>query len=213
MYIKKPCQNNDRSCQNNDRSLATVRSFGIGPEDIIALPSSTLSPIGKLVFIAYANKSKGTDAAVCISDGKLALKCGCSRTAVLAGRKQLVKIGRLVEAGSPIRQVQPYKIYHPYFQARVNFGTVDTERRSPDAALQCADCKRKVKRLGTAGMCRSCVTDAEYRVKLKEAKAANPGLEAEELAVWIKDRIGLRRITTRVRRLLREDAKCEEAVA
>jgi hypothetical protein len=92
LSIKKPCQYFYRSCKTADTPTARIREFGKAPVDVNAIPSKQLSPIGKLVFYALAAKSLGTNRTVWISDGAIALSCGVSRPAVIAGLRQLFAV-------------------------------------------------------------------------------------------------------------------------
>lgn len=70
--------------------------------------------------------------------------------------------------------------------------------------LSCAKCRRPCKRLTKAAYCRSCNADVELARQIREVWAENPGNSAEELAHKIKDRVELKRLTARVRSVLRE---------
>jgi len=207
--IKKPCQYFYRSCKTADTPTATVRGFGKAPADVNAIPSNALSPIGKLVFYALAAKACGTNRTVWMSDGAIALRCGVSRPSVIAGMRQLLELGLVEKVGLPVDQVQAYRICHPMFgaSARDECGVSVRDDKFEGAVaptLACAKCRRPCKRLTKAAYCRSCHADIELAQQIREVSAAYPGISAEELAYKIKDRAELRRLTARVRRVLRE---------
>jgi len=211
LSIKKPCQYFYRSCKTADTPTARIREFGKAPVDVNAIPSKQLSPIGKLVFYALAAKSLGTNRTVWISDGAIALSCGVSRPAVMAGLRQLLDLGLVEKVGLPVNQVQAYRICHAMFgEAPAGAETPANRNEKPaeatPAMLSCAKCHRQFRRLTKAGYCRGCSADIELAREVREVRAEHPGIEAEELACKIKDRVKLRRLTARVRRVLREAA-------
>jgi hypothetical protein len=81
-------------------------------------------------------------------------------------------------------------------------------REKPEGAvgslLACAKCRRPCRRLTKAAYCRGCSADIELARQIREVRAEHPGVSAEELAYKIKDRAELKRLTARVRRVLRE---------
>jgi len=209
LSIRKPCQYFYRSCKTADTLAATIRGFGKAPADVNAIPSRSLSPIAKLVFYALAAKACGTDRTVWMSDGAIALRCGVSRPAVVAGMRQLLGLGLAEKVGSPVKQIQAYRICHPMFGAARahSSGAAPIPEQSADAAasvLRCAKCHRPCKHLTKAAYCRGCSADIELARQVREVWAENPGLAAEELASKIKDRAQLKRLTARVRRVLQE---------
>ena len=212
LSIKKPCQYFYRPCKTADIPTATIREFGKAPVDVNAIPSKQLSPIGKLVFYALAAKSMGTNRTVWISDGAVALACGVSRPSVVAGLRQLLDLDLVEKVGLPVNQVQAYRICHPMFgeppatRAEAPANQNEKPAAATPAMLSCAKCHRQFKRLTRAGYCRGCSADIELARQVREVRAEHPGIEAEELASKIKDRAKLRRLTARVRRVLREDA-------
>lgn len=209
LSIKKPCQYFYRSCKTADTPAATLRGFGKAPAEVNAIPSRKLSPIGKLVFYALAAKACGTNRTVWMSDGAIALRCGVSRPSVIAGMRQLLELGLVEKVGSPVNQIQAYRICHAMFGEPVggdpgDSGTHDKREGAVALVLACAKCRRPCKRLTKAAYCRSCHADVELAQQVREVRANNPGLSAEELACKIKDRAELRRLTVRIRRVLRE---------
>jgi len=208
--IKKPCQYFYRSCKTADTLTATIRGFGKAPADVNAIPSKVLSPIGKLVFYALAAKACGTNRAVLMSDGAIALRCGVSRPSVIAGLDQLLLLGLIEKVGLPVDQVQAYRIRHRMFGAAVG--------REPDASevrdtrvgaatmLTCAKCHRPCRRLTKAAYCRSCQADIELAREVREVRAEHPEIGAEELADMILDRARRKRLTARVRRAMQQEA-------
>ena len=207
--IKKPCQYFYRSCKTADTQAATLTGFGKAPADVNAIPSKSLSPIGKLAFYALAAKACGTNRTVWMSDGAIALRCGVSRPLVVAGMRQLLELGLVEKVGLPVNQVQAYRICHPMFGEPVGGDSglsVGHDKREDTAApvLACAKCGQPCKRLTKAAYCRTCRADTELAQQVREVRAANPGISAEELAYKIKDRAQLRRLTVRIRRVLRE---------
>ena len=209
LSIKKPCQYFYRSCKTADTPAATLRGFGKAPADVNAIPSKSLSPIGKLVFYALAAKACGTNRKVWMSDGAIARRCGVSRPAVIAGMRQLGELGLVEKVGSPVNQVQAYRICHPMFgvtrggdSRASNFH--DQPKGITASVLLCAKCHRPCKRLTKAAYCRGCTADLELARQIREVRAENPGIAAEELAYKIKNRAELKRLTARVRRVLQE---------
>jgi hypothetical protein len=125
--------------------------------------------------------------------------------------RQLLEFGLVEKVGAPVNQVQAHRICHPMFGGAAGAGADASVRQNqPEtpatAALACAKCRRLCKRLTRAAYCRSCHADAELAQQVREVRAANPGILIEELASKIKDRAELRRLTARVRRVLREAA-------
>jgi hypothetical protein len=112
-----------------------------------AIPSKLLSPIGKLVFYALATRAYGTTGKVWMSDGAIALRCGVSRPSVIAGMRQLLELGLVERVGSPVNQVQAYRICHPMFGAgRVQDSDAADFRNKSERAiatvLSCVKCNR-----------------------------------------------------------------------
>ena len=211
LSIKKPCQYFYRSCKTADTPAATLRGFGKAPADVNAIPSKSLSPIAKLVFYALAAKACGTNRKAWMSDGAIALRCGVSRPSVISGMRQLLELGLVEKVGSPVNQIQAYRICHPMFSAaRSHEWDVADFPGKPESAPasmpKCAKCHRPCKWLTKAAYCRGCSADIELTRQIREVRAENPGITAEELAYKIKDRAGLKRLTVRVRRILRETA-------
>ena len=209
LSIKKPCQNFYRSRKTADTSDGNLGGFRKAPADVIAIPSKSLSPIGKLVFCALAAKACGTSRKIWMSDGAIALRCGVSRPSVIAGMRQLLELGLVEKVGSPISQVQAYRICHRMFRPPRSGDPAasDVHDRSAGAAaslLSCAKCRRPCRWLTKAVYCRSCSADIELAHQIHEVHAENPGISPEELAHKIKDRAELKRLTARIRRVLRE---------
>jgi hypothetical protein len=211
LSIKKPCQYFYRSCKTADTLAATIREFGKAPADVNAIPSKSLSPIGKLVFYALAAKACGTNRTVWMSDGAIALRCGVSRPSVIAGMRQLLELGLVEKVGSPVNQVQAYRICHRMFGGEHGDDSRarDVRDKAEGAAgslLACAKCRRPCRRLTKAAYCRGCSADIELARQIREVRAEHPSISAEELAYRIKGRAGLQRLTARIRRVLREAA-------
>lgn len=209
LSIKKPCQFFYRSCKTADTLAATIREFGKAPADVNAIPSKSLSPIGKLVFYALAAKACGTNRTVWMSDGAIASRCGVSRPSVIAGIRQLLELGLVERVGLPVNQVQAYRVCHRMFgEAQSNDSGARDVRDKPVGAagslLVCAKCRRPCRRLTKTAYCRSCNADIELARQILEVRAEHAGISPEELAYKIKDRAALKRLTARVRRLLRE---------
>jgi len=209
--IKKPCQYFDRSCKTADTLAATIRGFGKAPADVNAIPSKSLSPIGKLVFYALAAKACGTNRTVLMSEGAIALRCGVSRPSVIAGMGQLLELGLVERVGSPVNQIQAYRICHRMFGSAKGGGSDGSGFReqpadAPGSLLSCARCHRRCKRLTKTAYCRSCNADVELARQIREVCAENPGITAEDLAYKIKDRAKLKRLTVRIRRVMQEVA-------
>jgi hypothetical protein len=209
LSIKKPYQDFYRSCKTADTLAAKLRGFGKAPADVNAIPSKSLSPTAKLVFYALAAKACGTNRKAWMSDGAIALRCGVSRPSVISGMRQLLELGLVEKVGSPVNQIQAYRIRHPMFGTpRDHECCVSDLQDKPGPAalsvLRCAKCQRLCKWLTKAAYCRSCSADIELARQVREVWAENPGIEAEELAYKIKDRAELKRLTARVRRILRE---------
>lgn len=159
LSIKKPCQYFDRSCKTADR----VTRFGKAPSDVNAIPSKVLPPIGKLVFYAIAQESRGTNLPVWLSDGTLAERCGVSRPSVVEMLRRLVKVGLLDKFGNPVRQIQGYQIKHSMFtegSGRRGGARGDTEAQEPSkaapASVTCPKCGKPRRGLLKVGWCRSC---------------------------------------------------------
>jgi len=205
LSIKKPCQYFDRSCKTADTQTATVTTFGKAPDDVHAIPSSILSPIGKLVLYAYASKGLGKNVVISMSDGEVAARCGVSRPSVIMALRRLVGLGLIKKIGKPVNQVQAYQICHPMF-AHSDAAVSLEQVRDPIYVAACLKCHREVKRLTRAGYCRACHKDEEIAAKVRQVRVAHPGAEAEEIAVILKDQHQLRRMTARVRRVLRQGA-------
>ena len=209
LSIKKPCQNFYRSCKTADTLAATLRGFGKAPADVNAIPSKSLSPTAKLVFYAVAAKACGTNRKAWMSDGAIALRCGVSRPSVISGMRQLLELGLVEKVGSPVNQIQAYRICHPMFGAARDHESGISELQdkpglSAPSVPKCAKCHRLCKRLTKAAYCRGCSADIELARQVREVWAENPGIAAEDLAYKIKDRAQLKRLTARVRRILRE---------
>jgi len=145
--IKKPCQYFDRSCKTADTLAATIRGFGKAPADVNAIPSKSLSPIGKLVFYALAAKACGTNRTVWMSDGAIALRCGVSRPSVTAGLGQLLELGLVERVGSPVNQIQAYRICHRMFGSE---GWRFWRLRVPRAASGCGSAEAVVREVPQA---------------------------------------------------------------
>lgn len=212
LSIKKPCQNFYRSCKTADTLAATLSGFGKAPADVNAIPSKSLSPIGKLVFYALAAKACGTNRKIWMSEGAIALRCGVSRPSVIAGMGQLLELGLVERVGYPVKQIQAYRICHPMFGAgRVqDSDAADFHNKSEGAVatvLSCVKCHRPCKWLTKAAYCRGCSADVELARQVREVRAENSDITAEELACKIKERARLaklKRLTARVRRVLKE---------
>ena len=161
------------------------------------------------MFYALAAKACGTNRKVWMSDGAIALRCGVSRPSVIAGMRQLLELGLVERVGSPVNQIQAYRICHPMFGAARGHGSgASGFHGNPEAAaalsLSCAKCHRLCRGLTKGGYCRDCSADVELARQVRELRAENPGIAAEELAYKIKDRAKLKRLTARVRRILLE---------
>lgn len=209
--IKKPCQNFYRSCKTADTPAATLRGFGKAPANVNAIPSKSLSPTAKLVFYALAAKTCGTNRKAWMSDGAIALRCGVSRPSVISGMRQLLELGLVEKVGSPVNQIQAYRICHPMFGAAGDHESGVSEFQvkpvgAADPMPRCAKSRRPCKRLTKAAYCRGCNADVELARQIREVWAENPGIAVEELAYQIKDRAELKRLTARIRRILREAA-------
>jgi hypothetical protein len=209
LSIKKPCQNFCRSCKTPDTPAAAVGGFGKAPADVNTIPSKSLSPTAKLAFYALAAKACGTNRKVWMSDGAIALRCGVSRPSVIAGMRQLLEVGLVEKVGSPVNQIQAYRICHPMFGAtRGHDGGAPDFHAKPEAAaasvLLSAKCHRPCRRLTKAAYCRRCSADVELARQVRELWAENPGSTAEELAYKINDSAKLKRLAARVRRVLPE---------
>ena len=72
------------------------------------------------------------------------------------------------------------------------------------SVLSRAKCHRPCKRLTKAAYCRGCNADFELAQQVRDVWSENPGSAAEELAYKIKDRAKVKRLTARVRRVLKE---------
>ena len=198
--------NNIRARRDIGLSLTRIAD---APADVNEIPSKSLSPIGKLVFYALAAKACGTNRKVWMSDGLIAVRCGVSRPSVIAGMRQLLELGLVEKVGSPVNQVQAYRICHWMFGAAqgVDSGARAVHDMPAGAAgtlLACAKCRRPCRRLTKAAFCRGCSADIELVRQIREVRAEHPGISAEELACKIKDRAELKRLTARVRRVMRE---------
>ena len=209
LSIKKPCQNLYRSYKTADTPAAALTGFGKAPADVNAIPSTLLSPIGKLVFYALAAEAYGTNRIVLMSDGVIALRCGVSQGSVIAGMRQLLDLSLVEKVGPPVKQIQAYRICHPMFLAPGSHDSAASDRRDRLAgaktpALFCAKCHRRCRRLTKEAYCRDCRADVELIRQIREVLAETPGVTAEELAYKIKDRAELKRLTARVRRVFQE---------
>ena len=176
LSIKKPCQNFYRSCKTADTPAATLSGFGKAPADVNAIPSKSLSPIGKLVFYALAAKACGTNQKIWMSDGAIALRCGVSRPSVIAGMRQLLELGLVERVGSPGNQIQAYRICHPMFGApRAHDSDLHDRREgTPVSVLSCVKCHRPCRRLTKAAYCRGGSADVELARQVREVWAESP---------------------------------------
>lgn len=209
LSIKKPCQSFYRFCKTADTPATVGGVFGKAPADVNAIPSKSLSPIAKLAFYALAAKACGTNRTVWMSDGAIALRCGVSRPSVIAGMRQLLELGLVEKVGSPVNQIQAYRICHPMFgSARGHDSGASGFHDKPEGAaasvLLCAKCHRPCRRLTKAAFCHGCSAEVELARQVREVWAENPGSTAEELAYKINDRAKLKRLAARVRRVLPE---------
>jgi hypothetical protein len=123
--------------------------------------------------------------------------------------RQLLELGLVEKVGSPVNQVQAYRICHRMFGGAQgdDSGARDVRDKPEGGAgllLACAKCRRPCRRLTKAGYCRGCIADIELARQIGEVRAEQPGISAEELAYKIKDRAELKRLTARVRRVMRE---------
>lgn len=170
LSIKKPCQNMNRSCLNSDR----LETFGKLPTDVRKLPKRELSPLGKLVFGEYADRSKGTNCRVLASESDIAEGCGIGRTSVIAALKQLQRAGLIEKSGDPVKQVQGYRITHWMFRepkpkettAAVDNGKKRKPRWGGDITptmVRCPRCSRHCGGLLKVGWCRRCNADDRTR--------------------------------------------------
>lgn len=112
------------------------------------------------------------------------------------------------KVGSPVNQVQASRTCHPTFGGAAAgdsgaSGVHDKPHGAVASVLSCAKCHRPCKRLTKAAYCRSRHADIELAQQIREVQAENPGISAEALAYKIKDRAKLKRLTARVRRVLR----------
>ena len=178
--IKKPCQYFDRSCKNS----LQVKTFGKAHNDVNAIPSKILTPIGKLIFYAFASEARGTRKTVWVSDSELALKCGVTRVSVVANRPRLVELGLMDKAGGLRGQVQGYRIVHPAFQESKEVAEVAAKVLEMKT---CPNCHKQRRGLLRVGWCRSCnsvktteaiarrvyLTEASYRQE--EGQSAKEG--------------------------------------
>jgi DNA-binding Lrp family transcriptional regulator len=150
-----------------------------------------------------------------MSDGAIARRCGVSRPSVIDGMRQLEELGLVEKVRSPVNQIQAYRICHPMFGAAREYDSgvseienkpESTNKRQSAAMspLKCAKCHRLSKWLTRAAYCRRCSSDVELVRQVREMLAENPGIAAEELAYKIKDRAELKRLTIRVRRIMRD---------
>lgn len=144
-----------------------------------------------------------------MSDGAIALRCGVSRPSVIGAMRQLLELGLVERVGSPVNQIQAYRICHPMFGGAQSDDSGPRDVRdgpqgAAGAPLACAKCRRPCRRLTKAAYCRGCSGDIELARQIREVQAEHPGISAEELAHKIKDRAELKRLTARVRRVLRE---------
>lgn len=174
------------------------------PDDVNRLRSDVLSPIGKLVFQAFASNAMGTNRPVSMSDGDIAKRCGVSRPSVIGAIERLLALGLIEKVGPPRKQIQAYRICHQLFASPA--GVSESEETPAIWKAGCLKCHREVRRLTRAGYCRGCHKDEEMLAKVRQVQYTHPGIEAEEIAVILKDQHQLHRMTARVRRILRQSA-------
>lgn len=158
LSIKKPCHYSNRSCTIFEQ----VVDFGKMPTDVLALPSKLLAPVGKLVFLAFAAESRGTNRSVLISDNELARRCGAGRGAIISARKQLEELKLIGKDGAPVDQVQPYKILHPMFAKSPRGAKEPDKIQEPTSSPRkkpmeiCPNCGKLRVSLKPTGWCRNC---------------------------------------------------------
>lgn len=143
------------------------------------LKRKDISPAAKLVLLGYDMESYGADV-IGISDGAIGDAVGIARTTVLFARQELVRLGLIEEDGTPIKQVQPYRLaYRTPAEAAKN------------TLMACAKCARRCKQLGKVGWCRSCVVDGTRECLWMAAKATlGPTATFDEICAYLHvDRI------------------------
>lgn len=142
------------SCKKPDM----LRDFGKAPRDVNSIPSKILNPVGKLVFYAYADESKGTRRPVWMSDSVLAARAGVSRAAVIPAKLRLAELGLIEKVGAPTKekQVQGYRITHHLFSEKAQASQEILTAKQPRRFTLCSECGKLRPSVTKAGWCRSC---------------------------------------------------------
>lgn len=136
------------------------------------LHSKKLSATAKIVMFGMAMESKGAGE-VAISNGALAITCGCSRPSVIAALKNLEAAELIRKKGAPIDQVQAYSLLHPRYAVRQKAMLplpADSKPAKPKVIFRfrCPSCSRMRPSLLRVGWCRSCNNQKRIREVVRE---------------------------------------------
>lgn len=179
-------------------NLKRRKSFGLLTPDILALPSKVLNPVGKLILLAYATESRGTDLAISLTEGQVAERIGASRQTVNATMPLVLKTNLLVPCGEAVNRVQAYKLNHWAFQPSAERPAEAPGQKPPIPMFHCSKCDRSVRRLGKTGWCSSCVAELDLQRKIDGALVElGPNATPEQLAAHLKNY----RLITKIRRM------------
>jgi hypothetical protein len=131
--------------------------FGMLPFDVM---ERTDISSGAKVILAVQNMEAYGTGLVSMSHSVVARKAGCSRPQVLACLKALCKAGLIEKDGMPVKQVQPYRLLHRDMRAACPVDTTPVTDKDRSIPVACPKCRRIIKRLPRAGVCRTCSTEA-----------------------------------------------------
>ena len=132
--------------------------FAMLPADV--LRRTDLSATAKIVLAAMAMESYSSGK-VSISHQAIATTAGVSRPQVLYCLKVLEGKGLIEADGTPVKQVQPYRLLHARLCARSRREAVpEVKGRSP---VRCPRCGKSRQMLLKVGWCRSCGWELKVR--------------------------------------------------
>lgn len=143
-----------------------------------------------------------TGQAYTLSYGEIAESSAVSRRQVIRSVQKLIQFDHIEVIGER-RESAPraYRLRSPVFKASQQ---VAEQGPASSKRLRCGECKRAVKGIGAAGLCRKCVADAEMEVRIRGAllvlgAAATPEAIYEHLHVE-KGAAAIRRVLLRMER-------------